>query len=551
MQSFRKKIHNLALSSVQIITLLLTFFLFIGSFLATCYAENMDTQVVLTRLDSPIWNILGILVMLTLFLGAIKLLGQNIYKLKKLLLVLTLGWIILLGVMLILFSKTVPAADAMSVYAAAESLAAGNTSVIHPTDSYLSYYPQQVGLMAFLELLFRIWNLFCKLLPLAASLPAYHFIKGIYLLLLCAAIYFQYKSVHLLWENDATDCLYLLLAGTNLPMIMYSSFVYGEVPSFTAFSVGLYCLLLGIRQIHTYTVSPPVIVNKTSLRALFTLIISILFLVLSVMLRKNSLILIIAVLLAVFFESLRQKSKTGFICALAYVLICATLSCSILPLVQKSYELRANNTLKSGVPAMTYLAMGMQEASRGCGWYNGFNIDTYRNAGMDSSLANEQARLAISDRLAEFKSNPGYAFDFYLQKHLSQWADGTYASRQATLATFGGRREVFHSLYAGNLSKYFIEYGNVYQNVLYLGVVIFCLGAVISGKRISKSKQKATAFYNSLYMYIGLIGVIGGFLFHIIWEANSRYIFVYGLLLMPYAAKGWIYLYKFLSSKRK
>ena len=36
----------------------------------------------------------------------------------------------------------------------------------------------------------------------------------------------------------------------------------------------------------------------------------------------------------------------------------------------------------------------------------------------------------------------------------------------------------------------------------------------------------------------GLIAVLGGFLFHTIWEANSRYIFVYSLLLMPYCAAG-------------
>ena len=51
----------------------------------------------------------------------------------------------------------------------------------------------------------------------------------------------------------------------------------------------------------------------------------------------------------------------------------------------------------------------------------------------------------------------------------------------------------------------------------------------------------APAIQNSLQglpLYLGLIGVTGGFLFHIIWEANSRYIFLYSLLLMPYCAMG-------------
>ena len=41
-----------------------------------------------------------------------------------------------------------------------------------------------------------------------------------------------------------------------------------------------------------------------------------------------------------------------------------------------------------------------------------------------------------------------------------------------------------------------------------------------------------------LYIYVGLIAVLGGFLFHTFWEANSRYIFSYSLLLMPYCGAG-------------
>ena len=39
--------------------------------------------------------------------------------------------------------------------------------------------------------------------------------------------------------------------------------------------------------------------------------------------------------------------------------------------------------------------------------------------------------------------------------------------------------------------------------------------------------------------YLGIITVIGGFLFHMMWEANSRYIFPYAMLLIPYAAFGF------------
>lgn len=224
---------------------------------------------------------------------------------------------------------------------------------------------------------------------------------------------------------------------------------------------------------------------------------------------------------------------------------------------------------------MSYLAMGMQEASRGCGWYNGFNIDTYDTAGMDTALANEISRLAIDERLTYFREHPGYTADFYLHKHLSQWADGTYASRQATLATYGGRSAFFKEVYEGSLSEGYIEWCNAWQNVLYLGVLVFCIDSL---KKRRKSKvvghmADQTAGYTAgctadhmadqldadqlgadqhgadrhgadrhgadrLYIYVGLIAVLGGFLFHTFWEANSRYIFSYSLLLMPYCGAG-------------
>ena len=187
---------------------------------------------------------------------------------------------------------------------------------------------------------------------------------------------------------------------------------------------------------------------------------------------------------------------------------------------------------------MSYFAMGMQEASRGCGWYNGFNIDTYDAAGMDSGIANEISRQAIQERLTYFREHLGYATDFYVRKHLSQWADGTYASRQATLATYGGRSEFFREVYDGSLSSAYIEWGNAWQNVLYLGTLLFSVNEVHRKRKGTSMTTPQGSGADSLYLYVGLIAVLGGFLFHILWEANSRYIFLYSLMLMPYCAAG-------------
>ena len=621
-------IYRLGLNIVMLLTLLLSMLLFAGSFLTTCYADNMETQQVLLRPDNPLWNLLELAGFGLLFCGCLYLYEKIGEKFRRGLLVFTLTFVFGLGILLILFGRTVPAADALSVYNAAAEWILGNTDIIHPTVSYLSYYPQQIGLMAFLELLLRIWNL------TGLSVPAWHFIKLVYVCLLCGAIWFQYLSLQYLWPENYKNisCCYLVLVCCNLPMIMYSSFVYGEIPSFAALSVGWYLLLrlLGSSSpdssyrdnvspggsspggSYRNNVSPGGSSPDSSYRdnvsrndapsvtaydyvprmlrqILFTGFGSILFLTLSVMLRKNSLIPVIAVLLVLLFEALRPGRNGKMRLGLLIMAVClAVTSVGILPLIQKCYEKKAGNTLSSGVTAMSYLAMGMQEASRGCGWYNGFNIDTYDTAGMDTAIANEISRLAIDERLTYFREHPGYTADFYLHKHLSQWADGTYASRQATLATYGGRSAFFKEVYEGSLSGGYIEWCNAWQNVLYLGVLVFCIDSL---KKRRKSKvvghmadqtagqhgadqlgadrhgadqhgadrlgadrhgadqhgadrhgaDRHSADWHGadrLYIYVGLIAVLGGFLFHTFWEANSRYIFSYSLLLMPYCGAG-------------
>ncbi len=509
-------LYRFAGGFVRLCCLILSGLFFVGGFLYTCYSLDMSSQLVLTAWDNPLVSLplLALVLFCFLFLGGF--LTKNPPRWNRLLLLLVMGWCAALGILLVLFGKTVPAADAMSVYSAAERLAAGDTSVIHPTDSYLSYYPQQVGLMAFLELLIRLW----RLLPI--DYPAYHIIKILYVFLACLIILFQYKTVRLLWKDEFADSMYLLLAGCNLPFIMYTSFVYGEIPSFCAFSMGLYCLLWCLKGESPALFSPKGIC-------------SLVLLALSVMLRKNSLILIIAVLLVLAWQWLGSGRRS----LLIFGLLAGICSFAILPAVQGIYEVRSGSHLSSGVPATAYFAMGMQESSRGNGWYNGFNFYTYQESGLDTELTVSISKAAIKDRLAFFRDHPAYAADFYLRKHLSQWADGTYACRQATLATFGGRTPFFDSLYAGDFSHWLIAYCNTYQNLLYLGAFLFCLsslGVKSRGPRTGEAQDPGPVYAPA--DYLGFVGVIGGFLFHIIWEANSRYIFVYSLLLLPYAARG-------------
>ena len=235
----------------------------------------------------------------------------------------------------------------------------------------------------------------------------------------------------------------------------------------------------------------------------------------------------IAVILVVLLEAFRRKRLFPVYLAGLYLIF----SLGTLPAITSFYEYRASGKLSSGVPPLSYIAMGMQESSRASGWYNGFNFNTYQETRMDTDLTNKISQQAIWDRIACFRDDPAYAASFYTNKFLSQWADGTYASRQATLATYGGRTEFFQQLYDGKYSPAYIELCNLLQNIIYMGAFVSCLAS------LQKKKISAPCMEN-LLQYLCLIGVVGGFLFHMFWEANARYIFPYGLLLIPYASCG-------------
>lgn len=499
-------LYRLGLAVVQILSLLLLILCTISGFCVNYYADDMDSQIRVAHQGNSFLHLfMAAIIFLLLFLGSRFVFSKT--TMQKLSWVFSISLLLGISFLLIVFGRTAPAADAYSVYAIGESFASGDYGAIHPTDSYLSYYPQQIGLAGFYDIFFRVLHLF------HISTAPYHFVKICNVLFAIMILFFLCKISELLFEDARCSACCMLLTAVNLPLIFYTSFVYSELPSFAFLSAGIYCLLHWQKKsAGTWDVY--------KIGSLFLFMIS-------VLLRKNSLVIIIAVLLVVLLESLFHKKMGGLLYCLALMILCL----SVLPTVQKIYESKADNTLKRGVPATTYFAMGMQEASRGCGWYNGFNFNTYQNTGMDTEQTKAIAQEAIKERLGIFQTTPGYAIEFYKNKFLTQWTDGSFFCREATKEDFGGRSEWVKRIYDGDLSPLFMHYCNSYQLLLYVGALLGVLFSILKNALPGKKE-------NSLPYYLCLIGVLGGFFFHMIWEANSRYILLYSFLLIPYCARG-------------
>lgn len=504
--------------------------LFLTSFLSTAYIDNIMTQKVLYKWDLPFIGILVILLFICVVIFIINRSSKVDDRICKVFLPVTLSWIFLAGLLLIIFGRTTPAADAMTVYSMAESAANGDLGFIDGGSSYLSYYPQQIGMVTLLILPIKLWNL------LGINAPAYHVLKLLNTCFAVVIVLFGYLLLNTLLKDNprkpAICAVFLLLSGMNLPFLLYTSFLYGEIPSAAAVSVAVYALALLLSEKSS--------VKKQLLLSALVIV----FTALAVFLRKNTLVFVIALEIVLLFEFVKSR-KPALIILFLLVPLCSS---SIQPAVLKAYEAATGKDVFSGVTALSYIAMGMQEAERGAGWYNGFNFDTYTESGFSSALSNELSRSAIDERLSYFRRNPSYAFRFYLEKYLSQWSDGTYASRQATWAELGGRSPFVQSIYTGFLAKPFIMICDIFQSIIYLGTACFFAFSRFSAGKASNPqtansiKGSRTSGEDTFFLLLGIIYVFGGFLFHMLWEANSRYIFPYSLFLLPYAAAGLVLL---------
>ncbi len=187
-----------------------------------------------------------------------------------------------------------------------------------------------------------------------------------------------------------------------------------------------------------------------------------------------------------------------------------------------------------GTPAITYVAMGMQEEEGKYGWYNGRNVGLYREAGYDREATKEAARQSIRESVGEFRNSGRYLVRFYAGKFLSQWGDPTCVSMremEETARHAEAASPLTETLIFGRGSR-ILQWGmNVTHSVIYLGLVLYLWGSL---RRLRRGERSAITRAELLIV----IFLFGGMLFHQLWEASGRYTMRYYLTMLPMAARG-------------
>lgn len=219
--------------------------------------------------------------------------------------------------------------------------------------------------------------------------------------------------------------------------------------------------------------------------------------------------------------------------------------------------------MPEGVPSAAYFAMGMEETEGKYGWYNGRNVGLFRDAGYDREQTVLDARETMKASIGEFQNSKRYLIRFYAGKFLSQWGDPTCVSMremEETRRHTGELPKLVDSLIFGTGSR-ILQWGmNVTHSLIYLGLTMYLLsvaGAALRRKQklgmltqeqAQKSEQAQTSQQAQKQEHhlrtvsepeiLLVLFLVGGMLFHQIWEASGRYTMRYYLTMLPLAAWG-------------
>ncbi len=427
----------------------------------------------------------------------------------------------LICLVIIFTSRAVAVTDGLTLDEIINAFNRGDYSSLDK-GGYMFVYPFQIGYVAIGQIIAKCFG--------ESNYMIYQLLN---LFSIIVSVIFLHKITHELFEDngicDAFDLISLLM----FFLFSYVTFVYNDIWSVAPGIMALYFEICYLKR-HA--------VRDEFLAAIF--------LGIGCLLKTNLYIALIAmgILLAVdFFEYMLGKGDKLFKrCLVNLCLIILLILAAIFPLkiLGNIYAGKAGlSEYPKGVPSSTYFAMAMQEGEGEWGWYNGFNRNTYDEAGYDRELTDETAKKAISERLSEFGQRPLHAVKFYGRKFLSQWADPTFVSIrnfELTMRHSESNSAFAHSLVYGAWSRIFQWIMDVAHFLVYLGVCAYCVLTI---------KKKSLDLPQALL----IVFVFGGMLFHEIWEGSSRYIIRYYLTLLPFAAYGITHVVNFVAGllKRK
>lgn len=413
-------------------------------------------------------------------------------------LMLTCVTAFILGVVYVWKNPYYPVGDQISTTAFAAYCREGNFSMLSP-GGYVGMYQQQKGLGILYEILFALFGDF-----------NYRPAKILHVVWWILTILAGYGFLKLNTDRPVFRVLYCVMMLGCFPFLFYLPYIYGDVLGISFGTI----LFYGVAA-YEHSGQKRYIVLSAFAAGL------------AILARKNTWILLAAVAVYALLVSFR-KQKARYLLAGTAILLTAALSVKAVDVI---YEVRSGYPSGVGIPSILWVAMGLQETEGRAGVYNRYQQATFADCDFQQELAAQQGKEYILERLEEFSQDPGKAFRFFKNKLEGQWIEPMYAALETTESFEEGTEltPVLESLYYGELGRAAWNFSNYYQSILYFSGLV---ALVMLGKQWWKKKEIPTA------LWLPWIAVFGGFLFSILWEAKSRYVFPYCVFMILYAPEG-------------
>ncbi|MDE6926383.1 MAG: glycosyltransferase family 39 protein [Acetatifactor sp.] len=449
--------------------------------------------------DSMLWNLLGLAaafgVLILLEMLEKRTNGKVHIILRRASLYMAVLWVGVAGFWWIFSADRVPEGDQAFIYGAASYFIEGNYEHLSGPGAYCGIFPYQLGLIVLVELLFVVVGTY-----------NYYAFEYLCAVLAMGIVYLGYRIVSELTDHTATVVAYNLLMMGCLPLIFYTSWVYGDVP-------GVFFTLLAGWMLLKYC-------KGEKRRYLVVIVCALVF---SMLVRIHSLILLVALGIAAVLYALKRKDLK---IVLAFLLT-VVLTYGTYQGIYKIYEIRSGYEHYDGIPIVTCIAMGMQESNESYGWYNDYPKQVAWENEYDYDRTVAAAMENLRERLQFFRENPDYANLFFREKILSQWNDPLYQSLYYNTRYREELKPDAGSLAArlsGDLHFVVVFVSDRIQFIVFFGMLCYFFFLV---KKDSNILQHVFA-----------ITIIGGFLFSVIYEAMGRYIFPYYVMMFPFAVYG-------------
>lgn len=422
--------------------------------------------------------------------------AKDIYIYRK-----CFGIFICIAVILLYFvlaTQYYPISDQRRVMEIGGAIHQGDYTALEP-GGYLFLHPHQKGIVLYFQILSMLFG--------DKNCTAFELVNAVWIWI--SYLLLVKLSMELWREQDKkTEIRTAVVCLLFLPYLFYASFLYGTV-------VGEMFALLSFYMVLNFNRNPKwryVAAGGLSMEA-------------AIILKSNFQIFLIAVMIYLFIRCLivgKSKDVMLWKC-IAFILVFA--GCVIVGnagMNRYITSLNHGNEVK-GVPMIAYVAMGLQDGKAAPGWYNGYNVTVYKTNNFDYDLAEKEAKENIAETISGYSQDLMASVSFFVKKVFSQWNNPSFQS----LAILQNRegKDGLRWLMSGNGRTVYLFLMNLLHTWILAGAFLFGI------LRLKKGRWEETLL---------LLTFIGGFVFHLFWEAKALYAMPYFLLLIPLCASGYV-----------